>query len=144
MLITPEQIRAARALLRLDQSVLARDAGISIITLRRLEDRHGLSKVAPATVDSVRRVLGKAGAEFMRGNRWVPCCDGWIWKSSLMMRASLVQHERRFRFGKSRHPAGLHFGDCATYALAHTNKLPLLFKGEDFSKTDLIAAVPAR
>jgi hypothetical protein len=56
--------------LRLDQSVLARDAGISVITLRRLEDRHGLSKVAPATVDSVRRVLQKAGAEFIdRGVR---------------------------------------------------------------------------
>ncbi len=70
MLITPEQIRAVRALLRLDQAELARDAGISVITLRRLEDRHGLSKVAPATVDVVRRVLEKAGAEFIdRGVR---------------------------------------------------------------------------
>ena len=70
MLITPEQIRAARALLRLDQSTLANDAGISVITLRRLEDRHGLSKVAPGTVDTVRRALEKAGAEFIdRGVR---------------------------------------------------------------------------
>lgn len=70
MLITPEQIRAARALLRLDQAKLAHDAGISVITLRRLEDQHGLSKVAPATVDVVRRVLEKAGAEFIdRGVR---------------------------------------------------------------------------
>jgi transcriptional regulator with XRE-family HTH domain len=65
MLITPEQIRAARALLRLDQARLARDAGISVITLRRLEDRNGLSKVAPMTVDVVRRALEKAGAEFI-------------------------------------------------------------------------------
>ena len=70
MLITPEQIRAARALLRLDQAALARDAGISVITLRRLEDRHGLSKVAPATVEVVRRTLENAGAEFIdRGVR---------------------------------------------------------------------------
>ena len=70
MLITPEQVRAARALLRLDQTTLARDAGISVITLRRLEDRHGLSKVAPATVEVVRRALEKAGAEFIdRGVR---------------------------------------------------------------------------
>jgi predicted transcriptional regulator len=70
MLITPEQIRAARALLRLDQATLAKDAGISVITLRRLEDRHGLSKVAPLTVDAVRRALEKAGAEFIdRGVR---------------------------------------------------------------------------
>lgn len=65
MLITPEQIRAARALLRLDQATLAHDAGISVVTLRRLEEEHGLSKVAPATVEAVRRVLEKAGAEFI-------------------------------------------------------------------------------
>jgi transcriptional regulator with XRE-family HTH domain len=70
MLITPEQIRAARALLRLDQARLARDAGISLITLRRLEGDGGLAKVAPATVDVVRRVLERAGAEFIdRGVR---------------------------------------------------------------------------
>jgi DNA-binding XRE family transcriptional regulator len=65
MAITPEQIRAARALLRLDQTTLAQYAGISVITLRRLEDRHGLSKVAPTTVEVVRRALEKAGAEFI-------------------------------------------------------------------------------
>jgi transcriptional regulator with XRE-family HTH domain len=70
MLITPEQIRAARALLRLDQAKLAHDAGISVVTLRRLEGEDGLSKVAPTTVDQVRKVLEKAGAEFIdRGVR---------------------------------------------------------------------------
>ena len=64
MPITPEQIRAARALLCLDQTTLASQAGISVVTLRRLEDQHGLSKVAPATVDAVRRELEKAGVEF--------------------------------------------------------------------------------
>ena len=54
MLITPEQVRAARALLRLDQATLARSAGISVVTLRRLEDQRGLSKVALTTVDTVR------------------------------------------------------------------------------------------
>jgi len=63
MRITPEQIRAARALLRLDQARLAGDAGISVVTLRRLEDPHGLSKVAPATVNAVRLVLEKAGIQ---------------------------------------------------------------------------------
>lgn len=41
------------------------------------------------------------------------------------------------RFGKGRHPAGLNFGDCFTYALAKATGLPLLFKGNDFSQTDL-------
>ena len=41
------------------------------------------------------------------------------------------------RFGKGNHPAGLNFGDCFAYALAETNNEPLLFKGEDFSRTDV-------
>jgi len=44
-------------------------------------------------------------------------------------------------FGKGRHPAGLNFGDCFAYALAKVTGEPLLFKGEDFSKTDVRAAV---
>ena len=44
-------------------------------------------------------------------------------------------------FGKGRHPAGLNFGDCFSYALAKFTGEPLLFKGEDFSKTDLASAV---
>lgn len=41
------------------------------------------------------------------------------------------------RFGKGRHRASLNFGDCASYALAITNNVPLLFKGEDFPLTDI-------
>ncbi len=44
------------------------------------------------------------------------------------------------RFGKGRHPAGLNFGDCFSYALAQALGEPLLFKGDDFSKTDITAA----
>lgn len=70
MLITPDQIRAARALLRLDQATLAQNAGISVVTLRRLEDRGGLGRVAPTTVNQVRQALETAGAEFIdRGVR---------------------------------------------------------------------------
>jgi ribonuclease VapC len=41
------------------------------------------------------------------------------------------------RFGKGRHPAGLNFGDCMSYALARVCDEPLLFKGEDFARTDI-------
>jgi len=44
-------------------------------------------------------------------------------------------------FGKGRHPAGLNFGDCFAYALAKAMREPLLFKGEDFRKTDLVPAL---
>jgi ribonuclease VapC len=44
------------------------------------------------------------------------------------------------RFGKGRHEAGLNFGDCFAYALAKVSGEPLLFKGQDFSRTDVQAA----
>lgn len=44
------------------------------------------------------------------------------------------------RFGKGRHPAGLNLGDVFAYALARTRGLPLLFTGDDFSRTDVDSA----
>jgi len=45
------------------------------------------------------------------------------------------------KFGKGRHAANLNFGDCFSYALAKANAVPLLFKGNDFSQTDVERAV---
>ncbi len=44
-------------------------------------------------------------------------------------------------FGKAHHAAGLNFGDCFAYALAKVAGEPLLFKGQDFRKTDLEAVL---
>jgi ribonuclease VapC len=41
------------------------------------------------------------------------------------------------KYGKGRHPAGLNYGDCFSYALARSRDEPLLFKGQDFLKTDV-------
>jgi ribonuclease VapC len=46
--------------------------------------------------------------------------------------------EAFMRFGKGRHPAGLNFGDCFSYALAKVLSEPLLFKGDDFALTDAL------
>ena len=48
-----------------------------------------------------------------------------------------VATEAFLRFGKGRHPAKLNFGDCFPYALAKVMDRPLLFKGNDFSETDV-------
>jgi ribonuclease VapC len=50
---------------------------------------------------------------------------------------ALDAHER---YGKGRHPARLNMGDCFAYACAKTQGAPLLFKGDDFSKTDVAIA----
>lgn len=57
-----------------------------------------------------------------------------------------VEQARRAReayrsFGKGNHAAGLDFGDCFAYALAKATDQPLLFKGDDFSRTDIVSAV---
>jgi ribonuclease VapC len=44
-------------------------------------------------------------------------------------------------FGKGRHAAALNFGDCFAYALARVTGEPLLFKGDDFRKTDIVSAL---
>ena len=43
-------------------------------------------------------------------------------------------------FGKGRHPAALNMGDCFAYACAKANRATLLFKGDDFTKTDIAGA----
>ena len=52
----------------------------------------------------------------------------------------LIARQAFLDFGKGRHRAGLNFGDCFAYALAKAKGEPLLFKGSDFSQTDITAA----
>jgi ribonuclease VapC len=79
----------------------------------------------PSAADALDALVRRRGIEI------VPF-DGAL---ALGSRAAFI------RFGKGRHPAGLNFGDCVSYALAQSRGLPLLFKGEDFAKTDVISAL---
>jgi ribonuclease VapC len=56
---------------------------------------------------------------------------------------ALIAREAFLHFGKGRHPARLNCGDCASYALAKSLNIPLLFKGGDFAKTDIVPALAA-
>jgi ribonuclease VapC len=53
---------------------------------------------------------------------------------------ALAAREAWLRYGKGRSPAALNFGDCFSYALATTTDRPLLYKGEDFGRTDVRSA----
>jgi len=57
---------------------------------------------------------------------------------------SVMSAQAFLRFGKGRHPARLNLGDCFSYALAKSLNVPLLYKGEDFGRTDIVAAVPSQ
>ncbi len=68
--------------------------------------------------------------------------DSLIQKAEIVVVAVDAEHvseaRRAYRrFGKGHHTAGLNFGDVFAYALARTSGEPLLFKGDDFAKTDI-------
>src|SRR5260221_14359151 len=64
-MITPDQIRAARALLHLEQKAVAARAGISVATLRRAEAKNGATENSQRTISAIQRALETAGAEFI-------------------------------------------------------------------------------
>jgi len=71
--------------------------------------------------------------------------DSFLSRSLISIEPFTVEQARLAReayrdFGKGRHRAGLNLGDCFAYALAKEKGEPLLFKGDDFRKTDVEAA----
>lgn len=83
-----------------------------------------VSRRGPAAAVELRGFLEEAGIEIAEVNDAV----------------SEAAIEAFARFGKGRHPAGLNFGDCFAYALASIMGERLLYKGDDFAKTDIDAA----
>lgn len=82
-----------------------------------------------------------------RGARAAQIVERLIQDAAVQIENFTAQHvelarEAYARYGKGRNTAGLNHGDCFSYALAKATGLPLLFKGRDFSKTDLIAVLP--
>ena len=68
--------------------------------------------------------------------------DAFMQRSGICVEPVTLQQAQIARqaymdYGKGVHPAKLNFGDCFAYALAKTTNEPLLFKGNDFTKTDL-------
>lgn len=60
--------------------------------------------------------------------------------SSVDERQAGIARTAYLKYGKGRHPAGLNFGDLFAYALARSTGEPLLFKGKDFTGTDVTPA----
>ena len=72
-------------------------------------------------------------------------CDVFFRRAGIVIEPVTVEQGHLARqafldFGKGRHAAGLNFGDCFAYALAKATGEALLFKGDDFAKTDIQAA----
>jgi len=91
---------------------------------------------AASFVESSMIVESRYGADGIRD------LDLFIAKAQLELVAVDVEQahlaRQAFRnFGKGRHPAGLNFGDCFSYALAHSLAEALLYKGADFGRCDI-------
>ena len=83
-------------------------------------------------IESRKGEAGRADLErFLRGPRSI---------AAVTPEQAEVACDAFRRFGKGRHSASLNFGDVFAYALAKTSAEPLLFKGNDFSETDLASA----
>jgi ribonuclease VapC len=72
-------------------------------------------------------------------------CDMFLRRAEIVIEPVTVEQAHLARqgfldFGKGRHPAELNFGDCFAYALAKASDQPLLYKGQDFRKTDIKSA----
>lgn len=67
-MITPEQMRAARALVRIDQAELAKASGVSVDTVKRLEGLRGTLNAQMSTVTALKRALEAAGVTFIDEN----------------------------------------------------------------------------
>lgn len=72
--------------------------------------------------------------------------DLWLYKAEVEIVPVTAEHADRARrawrrYGKGRHPASLNYGDCFSYALAALSGEPLLYKGNDFSQTDIAGGV---
>ncbi len=73
-------------------------------------------------------------------------CDMFFRRARIAIEPFTVEQAHLARqafhdFGKGRHPAGLNFGDCFAYALAKATGEPLLFKGDDFNRTDIVPVI---
>jgi ribonuclease VapC len=129
--------------------VIVVDSSAIVAILRREADAPLFAQIL-ATAEEVRMstvtdyelriVLGRYGPA------WVERYDALIDEVGIVMMdfdrvESLKSHEAYHLFGKGNHPASLNMGDCAVYALAKRLDAPLLFKGNDFARTDVRRAL---
>ena len=80
------------------------------------------------------------------GDRVMREWDAFVRRTALIIEPvtepqAYIAREAYSLYGKGRHAAGLNFGDCFAYALAKALDEPLLFKGDDFRKTDVTPAI---
>lgn len=99
-------------------------------------------KHAPRLISSVTLVEIAIVIESRTGTEGGEKLDELLQKAQIQIMPVTIEQANTARqayrtYGKGRHPASLNFGDCFSYALAKVTGQPLLFKGNDFTQTDI-------
>ena len=117
-----------------------------------LDQESEAERIALALASSSERILSAANLveigivmQARRGDDGVRDLDLLLAKLKVDIAAVTADHadiaRKAFRrYGRGRHAANLNFGDCFAYALAKEKSVPLLFKGDDFGRTDVLMA----
>jgi ribonuclease VapC len=92
---------------------------------------------AATLVEATIVIEGRRGESAVRDLDLLLHRAGFVTVPMTPEHAEIARQARR-RFGTGRHPAALNYGDCFAYALSKQYGEPLLFKGEDFSRTDVV------
>jgi ribonuclease VapC len=120
---------------------IARRESEAFVYSKMLEQTPGKLMAAPTYLECAFVMAGVAptkGMAFLQGL----VSDTLITLVPFGERELDVAIEARLKFSRgSGHAAKLNFGDCFSYALAKTRNLPLLFKGDDFTHTDIEPAL---
>ena len=104
-----------------------------------IEDADSLVLSAASLIETSIVLEARHGAEAVRSLDLLLAKAGVVIEPVDTDQASVARQAFR-QFGRGRHPAGLNFGDCFSYALAQVRGEALLFKGNDFSRTDIRVA----
>lgn len=107
---------------------------------------QAISRVRQCRISAGNYVELSIVLEGQFSNEVLQQCDSLFRRVRVIIEPVTVEQAQLARqafhdFGKGRHAAGLNFGDCFAYALAKITGEPLLFKGEDFKRTDLVPAL---
>lgn len=107
--------------------------------IQRIHDADSCRISVATWVELAMVVESQLGPDGMRQ------AEAFFRRAGITIEPVAVEHGELARqafldFGKGRHKAGLNFGDCFSYALAKATGEPLLFKGNDFALTDIVAA----
>lgn len=108
-------------------AALTRSIGVCVIAAPNVVESHivAATRLGDTGIQSLTTVLERSGMEITTFDTTQAHLAAAAWQ----------------RFGKGRHPAALNLGDCFAYALARSLDSPLLFKGGDFSQTDIRSAL---